>query len=297
MNKLGKKADTLAHGVREHVKLGPKITETVKGKLSLGAIMHKSKRVRVAPLTPDDRNRRTKSKSNTNDGSINNQEEAQANPPNDVKIDDWKNWCKHFESDKFQVQSKANKNNREKMRIPHTSGSKSFIQRIYELENIQENIENHSEELDVEHVEPVEPAEMKLYYDAHHKKDGTWVNQQAEENYEKMKTILSEEIEKGIEVNGRQILEKVLNVKYGYTRGLGHGVKPSSSAELELESALNAERVENEKRTQELVVQLQSQNDKILDQNATINELKKNQDVLQSQIQQLLTRFGENTST
>ncbi|KAK8986220.1 hypothetical protein V6N11_082494 [Hibiscus sabdariffa] len=228
--------------------------------------MHKSKRVRVAPLTPDDRNRQTKSKSNTNDESINNQEEAQANPPNDVKIDDWKNWCKHFESDKFQ-------------------------------ENIQENIENHSEELDVEHVEPVEPAEMKLYYDAHHKKDGTWVNQQAEENYEKMKTILSEEIEKGIEVNGRQILEKVLNVKYGYTRGLGHGVKPSSSVELELESALNAERVENEKRTQELVVQLQSQNDKILDQNATINELKKNQDVLQSQIQQLLTRFGENTST
>ncbi|KAK8568421.1 hypothetical protein V6N12_006974 [Hibiscus sabdariffa] len=37
INKLGKKADTFAHGVREHVKLGPKITETVKGKLSLGA--------------------------------------------------------------------------------------------------------------------------------------------------------------------------------------------------------------------------------------------------------------------
>ncbi|KAK8698714.1 hypothetical protein V6N13_114823 [Hibiscus sabdariffa] len=37
MNRLGKKADTFAHGVREHVRLGPKITETVKGKLSLGA--------------------------------------------------------------------------------------------------------------------------------------------------------------------------------------------------------------------------------------------------------------------
>ncbi|XVE66401.1 hypothetical protein DITRI_Ditri08aG0077400 [Diplodiscus trichospermus] len=37
MNKLGKKADTFAQGVREHVRLGPKITETVKGKLSLGA--------------------------------------------------------------------------------------------------------------------------------------------------------------------------------------------------------------------------------------------------------------------
>ncbi|XP_062149917.1 GEM-like protein 4 [Alnus glutinosa] len=37
MNKFAKKADNLANGVREHVRLGPKITETVKGKLSLGA--------------------------------------------------------------------------------------------------------------------------------------------------------------------------------------------------------------------------------------------------------------------
>ncbi|XP_044490630.1 GEM-like protein 4 [Mangifera indica] len=37
MNKLGKKADKFARGVREHVRLAPKITETVKGKLSLGA--------------------------------------------------------------------------------------------------------------------------------------------------------------------------------------------------------------------------------------------------------------------
>ncbi|XP_011021996.1 PREDICTED: GEM-like protein 4 [Populus euphratica] len=37
MNKLGRKADNFANGVREHVRLGSKITETVKGKLSLGA--------------------------------------------------------------------------------------------------------------------------------------------------------------------------------------------------------------------------------------------------------------------
>ncbi|CAL5354338.1 unnamed protein product [Camellia sinensis] len=36
-NKLGGKQDNLANGIREHVRLGPKITETVKGKLSLGA--------------------------------------------------------------------------------------------------------------------------------------------------------------------------------------------------------------------------------------------------------------------
>ncbi|MFQ6630038.1 hypothetical protein Gotur_007515 [Gossypium turneri] len=37
MNLLGKKADTFGHVVGEHVRLGPKISETVKGKLSLEA--------------------------------------------------------------------------------------------------------------------------------------------------------------------------------------------------------------------------------------------------------------------
>ncbi|KAG4400974.1 hypothetical protein GLYMA_07G176400v4 [Glycine max] len=37
MNRLGRKTNNLATGLKEHVKLGPKITDTVKGKLSLGA--------------------------------------------------------------------------------------------------------------------------------------------------------------------------------------------------------------------------------------------------------------------
>ncbi|XP_021595636.1 GEM-like protein 4 isoform X2 [Manihot esculenta] len=37
MSKLGKKADSFAEGVREHVRLGANISETVKGKFSLGA--------------------------------------------------------------------------------------------------------------------------------------------------------------------------------------------------------------------------------------------------------------------
>ncbi|KAH7856592.1 hypothetical protein Vadar_003259 [Vaccinium darrowii] len=36
-NKLGGNEDNLANGIREHVRLGPKVAETVKGKLSLGA--------------------------------------------------------------------------------------------------------------------------------------------------------------------------------------------------------------------------------------------------------------------
>ncbi|XP_057774046.1 putative GEM-like protein 8 isoform X1 [Salvia miltiorrhiza] len=37
MIKLGKAMDVIAQGIREHVRLGPKLSETVKGKLSLGA--------------------------------------------------------------------------------------------------------------------------------------------------------------------------------------------------------------------------------------------------------------------
>ncbi|XP_022139160.1 GEM-like protein 4 [Momordica charantia] len=37
VNKNGRKTDSIIHGLREHVKLGAKISETVKGKLSLGA--------------------------------------------------------------------------------------------------------------------------------------------------------------------------------------------------------------------------------------------------------------------
>ncbi|KAE9618570.1 hypothetical protein Lal_00047336 [Lupinus albus] len=41
INKFGRKDDSFTHGIREHVRLGLKITDTVKGKLSLGAkILH-----------------------------------------------------------------------------------------------------------------------------------------------------------------------------------------------------------------------------------------------------------------
>ncbi|CAN4090348.1 unnamed protein product [Withania somnifera] len=37
MNKLGERMDSLAQGIRNHVSLSPKLAETLKGKLSLGA--------------------------------------------------------------------------------------------------------------------------------------------------------------------------------------------------------------------------------------------------------------------
>ncbi|XP_054809307.1 GEM-like protein 6 [Prosopis cineraria] len=37
MNKLSRRADSFVNGVREHVRVGPKMSETVKGKLRLGS--------------------------------------------------------------------------------------------------------------------------------------------------------------------------------------------------------------------------------------------------------------------
>ncbi|WOH15699.1 hypothetical protein DCAR_0935242 [Daucus carota subsp. sativus] len=37
INKLGMKVENFAQGIRDHVKIGPKLSETVKGKLRLGA--------------------------------------------------------------------------------------------------------------------------------------------------------------------------------------------------------------------------------------------------------------------
>ncbi|XP_050225845.1 uncharacterized protein LOC126675276 [Mercurialis annua] len=95
---------------------------------------------------------------------------AEKNPPEDVKIDDWKKLCEHFvENERFKAQSAANVLNRKKLDVPHTSGSKSYCQRLYEMET--------SEAIDEE------PPEMRLYSQAHHKRDGSWIHPQAEEKY------------------------------------------------------------------------------------------------------------------
>ncbi|XVE86279.1 hypothetical protein DITRI_Ditri18aG0022800 [Diplodiscus trichospermus] len=97
---------------------------------------------------------------------------------------------------------------------------------------------------------------MKIYFETHHKSDGTWSHPKAQENYEQMNAIWAKALEDGIEITGCQILEKVLKPKSGYVRGLGYGVKPNKSRELELKALLEAEKIEFEKRNGELIEQI-----------------------------------------
>ncbi|KAF2285559.1 hypothetical protein GH714_005481 [Hevea brasiliensis] len=74
-------------------------------------------------------------------------------------------------------------------------------------ENIEANLDENSEQM------YEDPIELKLYFDTHHKKDGTWTHPQAQENYEQMKALCKQAIDEGTEISGRQILEKVLKSK------------------------------------------------------------------------------------
>uniref|UniRef100_A0A9I9EB82 CACTA en-spm transposon protein n=1 Tax=Cucumis melo TaxID=3656 RepID=A0A9I9EB82_CUCME len=62
-------------------------------------------------------------------------EEACANPPNALvgRHEDWHFLCNHYISHAFQEQSRTNKAARQKQSYNHSSGSKSFLQRQYEL--------------------------------------------------------------------------------------------------------------------------------------------------------------------
>ncbi|KAA0062463.1 CACTA en-spm transposon protein [Cucumis melo var. makuwa] len=61
--------------------------------------------------------------------------EARANPPNALvgRHEDWYFLCNHYMSRAFQEQSRTNKVARQKQPYNHSNGSKSFLQRQYEL--------------------------------------------------------------------------------------------------------------------------------------------------------------------
>ncbi|XP_055962323.1 uncharacterized protein LOC126687687 [Mercurialis annua] len=194
---------------------------------------------------------------------------AEKHPPEDVKVDDWKKLCEHFHGhEQFKVQSAANVLNRRKLTVNHTSGSKSYCQRLYEIETTE----------DIDEQTP----EMRLYSEAHRKKDGSWIHPQAEEKYKQMEVLRSQAFEEGAEIDGKKILEKVLDKpKFGYARGLGYGTKPTTSRELEFEARLLAEKSESEKRANGL-------NDQIQGQQATIDKLTQSQNKLMLLVQKLI---------
>ncbi|WCJ39778.1 hypothetical protein M5689_020740 [Euphorbia peplus] len=172
-------------------------------------------------------------------------EDAKKNPPEDVTQDDWVHLCDHFESDGFKKQSGANKLNRAKSQVPNRTGSKSFAQRISEMQASQ--------------VDLNEPAELKLYFDMHHNKDGTWFNLECQENYDKMiAEFQRSKEEEEVPLSGQQIVEKIM--------------KPKSRKRA---ARVYRESFQSEKQARELLEEkLQTQVEKVKSQEETIANLQ-----------------------
>ncbi|KAA0032480.1 CACTA en-spm transposon protein [Cucumis melo var. makuwa] len=121
-------------------------------------------------------------------------EEARANPPNALE------------------QSRTNKAARQKQPYNHSSGSKSFLQRQYELAERKE--------------EPVD--RMELFWETH-VRAGTFVSQAAEDAHNQMLELQSQPTPEGSQpLSEDEICNQVLGRRPGYSKGLGWGPKPKA---------------------------------------------------------------------
>ncbi|TYK21553.1 CACTA en-spm transposon protein [Cucumis melo var. makuwa] len=141
-------------------------------------------------------------------------EEARANPPNALvgRDEDWHFLCDHYISRAFQEQSRTNKAARQKQPYNHSSGSKSFLQRQYELAERR--------------GQPVDRVEL---FRETHVRAGTFVSQAAEDAHNQMLELQSQPIPEGSQpLSEDEICDQVLGRRPGYSKGLGWGPKPKA---------------------------------------------------------------------
>ncbi|KAA0067969.1 CACTA en-spm transposon protein [Cucumis melo var. makuwa] len=134
-------------------------------------------------------------------------EEARANPPNALvgRDGDWYFLCDHYISRAFQEQSQTNKAAKKKQPYNHSSGSKSFLQRQYELAKRK--------------GEPVDRVEL---FRETHVRAGTFVSQVAEDANNQMLELQSQPTPEGSQpLSEDEICDQVLGRRPGYSKGLG----------------------------------------------------------------------------
>ncbi|XP_050942276.1 uncharacterized protein LOC127149923 [Cucumis melo] len=141
-------------------------------------------------------------------------EKARANPPNTLvgRDEDWHFLYDHYISRAFQEQSRTNKAARQKQPYNHSSGSKSFLQRQYELAERRGH--------------PVDRVEL---FRETHVRAGTFVSQAAEDAHNQMLELQSQPTPEGSQpLSEDEICDQVLGRRPGYSKRLGWGPKPKA---------------------------------------------------------------------
>ncbi|XP_020092838.1 uncharacterized protein LOC109713250 [Ananas comosus] len=136
-------------------------------------------------------------------------EQRRAHCPNDIDQEDW-NWLINYWSDpKFKRVSEANKANRAKQTMIARVGTMSIARNIHKM---REPIEN----LTPEQIQEIEqkPEYMRLWEKVRRKRDGSWVDKDAEDAYKRMEELHGDQL--------RQYGKDTLSTERAYTLVLGH---------------------------------------------------------------------------
>ncbi|KAB1212602.1 hypothetical protein CJ030_MR5G022569 [Morella rubra] len=96
-------------------------------------------------------------------------DEALQHRPVDTSVENWIACCELFSQPSYQERSRINTNNRAKVKVHHTDGSRPFVWHRKKLQDPKVGT----------------PIAVDLYSKTHHKKNGEgWVSDVAKENYE-----------------------------------------------------------------------------------------------------------------
>ncbi|KAB1212878.1 hypothetical protein CJ030_MR5G010178 [Morella rubra] len=138
---------------------------------------------------------------------------TRANPPDDISAAAWDKLCDIWQSEEYQKMCKKNAVNRNKLKINHTSGSKSL--HLLRLEKREED-----------------GTTIEFYKRSRIHKDGTWVCQEALQIYQKMIELQKErDPDQKHEAIAEEIFTEVLGRKSGYVRGMGKSMIPPPVSE------------------------------------------------------------------
>ncbi|MCL7039498.1 hypothetical protein MKW94_021963 [Papaver nudicaule] len=179
---------------------------------------------------------------------------SREHPHHQVNQEDWESLCTWFESDKFKNLSTQGVKSREANKTKHCTGSKSFARYRYEMRD----------------PETGEEIGQIKFYELSYCKKGVWKSPKAEENYGKMLELQAAPTPEGsVPLTEAQICEKVLGVRSGYIKGLGHGYEKPTSSSIEY----NAELVEATRRADEAEKRNKELEQRVEEQQKTIDGL------------------------
>ncbi|XP_057780082.1 uncharacterized protein LOC130998688 [Salvia miltiorrhiza] len=202
--------------------------------------------------------------------------------PHGVNREDWKLLIDYFESDAFKKISGRNKENRQKLTMNHSCGTKSIAQACYEERDPETG------------EEPTRTAASRKSRYNNEKKQ--WVDDASKEVYEKLIMCQSLPEDGGEPMTEDEAFIKVLGEeKSSRLRGCGDGIKPTSKRGERINLDLQKENEELRKQNQELTARFESLEAQV--SNNEVNLQTQVEAVLRMQLPGLMQSLSQNSET